>query len=227
MNDSVVIAAPLLIAAIVTAVRFVGCRFVTTGIPGTGQPGTPEGGIAVDFTGSGSLVVRASSPNNPVTTTHTTPGQPDPYSIPDWCNYIDLILLGGGGGGITNGNGGSGGLWTAVTLTRGINIPWTTPSITITVGAGGPAGSDGGETTATAAGLTIATPTAGGGKAGGSTSGFGESPGNFAYQGQTYTGGGSQNTGDSDGIKPGGGASAGPFPGKGADGEAWVVARQI
>jgi hypothetical protein len=41
MTDSVIVAAPLLIAAIVMTVGFVGCRLETSGIPGAGHPPPP------------------------------------------------------------------------------------------------------------------------------------------------------------------------------------------
>ena len=231
MTDSVLVGAPLLIAAIVMAVRFVGCKFETGGIPGapgTGTPGTSPS-VPAMFSGSGSLVVRAFPPTSSVTTQYTTPGSPNSYPIPDWCNYVDLILLGGGGGGITNGSGGSGGSWAPVTLTRGVDIPWETTSITFTVGSGGQGGSDGDPTTATATGLTTA-PTAAGGTGGGSTSAEGGSPmpATLEYLGQPYPGGQPQVIPDLTGNAPGGGGAGGPFGGgTGAPGAAWVVARQF
>jgi hypothetical protein len=159
------------------------------------------------------------------------------YDVPPWCNYLDLILLGGGGGGNSivplQGNGGLGGSWATKTLTRGApgpdGIPWTTTSIAVTVGSGGPTGTNGGDTTATATGMT--TLTASGGTQGASPSTTGESPMplTMTYNGTPYPAGAAQTTPGAAGNAPGGGGGGAPAfgsDGPGAHGAAWVVARQ-
>ena len=235
MTSSVIITAPLLIAAIVMAVRFVGCRFDTSGIPGTGGTGTgPTGGPGTGTT-----------PHPPEMTPFTNGAVPyDPWQIPDWCNFIDLFLLGAGGGGsgsrLANGDGGRGGEWTTVTLHRGSDILETVKTITITVGSGGKGGpplgkaaTGGGPTTATAAGATTQTALGGAGGANpGSSTGKGPSPGSMtdSSTGDMFMAGGDQTTPGGKGMQWGGGGGGGALPdgsgGDGADGAAWVVARQ-
>ena len=103
-NESLLIAAPLLIAAIVMAFRFVGCGIDADPIPGPwnddgdGEDGKPQA-VAANFTGHGVLMATAGFPgNDPKQTPFTEPGTVD-YPIPYWCDTIDLILLGAGGGG--------------------------------------------------------------------------------------------------------------------------------
>lgn len=193
---------------------------------------TPLGPLG-DFSGSGTLAVTAAFPPNPPSSTEYPLAGTYTFAIPYWCIYIDLILLGGGGSGsnslgIIPGTGGQGGLWATITVQRGVEIPWTTTSIEITVGPGGAAGSNGGNTTASATGM--ATQTGLGGVEGAGTNGItGASPGNVSYNGQTYTGGAGQNNAGAAGNAPGGGgAGGGSFGagGPGAHGVAFVVARQ-
>jgi hypothetical protein len=201
-------------------------------IPGQGKPGA---GLA----GEGALSVKAEFPKQspPPPPTNYTPAGTYTYTIPWWCTYIDLILLGGGGGGSNAGSqagsGGGAGFWTTHTYQRGANIPWTTTSITVKVGSGGAGGSgfqmahDGGPTTATVNGMTTTAP---GGIAGASVSGTtGQGPGDKTYNNTTAHGGADQTTPGGPGIGPGGGgggAAAFGFGGAGADGAAWLVARQ-
>lgn len=169
-------------------------------------------------------------------TTYTATGAYS-YTIPDWCNKIDILVLGGGqgggGGSVGNGTGGQCGSWVVTTVQRGVDIPWSTTSITGTVGAGGTAGGAGGGTggtggtsTATATGMT--TQSAIGGSGGvGPTNVVGASPGNQTLNGITYYGGGTQSNLNSAGRVPGGGGGAGGFAsagGKGGDGQVWFCA---
>jgi hypothetical protein len=167
-----------------------------------------------------------------------------PYAIPWWCNYVDLFLLGAGGGASST-NGGLAGSWKAVTLWRGpgdpppgvdvVPIPATTTSITITVGVGGAGGTvtnqptDGGETTATATGMPDQTAAGGAAAGNSSVSGVGPQPPTQTLGPTTETAGADQTNPGSPGNGPGGGGAGGGFfaGGPGADGQAWVVARQI
>lgn len=189
------------------------------------------------FEGEGTLSMTAAFPANPPTTQEFVPAGNYTYNIPYWCTYIDLILLGGGGGGanaiggVIPGAGGQAGFWTTTTVQRGLEIPFTTTSIAITVGPGGGGAANAGPTTATATGM--APQSALGGTQGAGTNGTtGESPGNKVYNGVTYTGGAAQNTPGAAGNAPGGGGGGAnpllgaPTPGAGAGGAAWVVARQ-
>lgn len=171
----------------------------------------------------------------PVTQSYPTAG-PDTYMIPTWAKYIDIILMGGGGCGqyggafYTNGQGGSGGVWNATTVTMGVDIPVTTTSITMNVGAGS-TGSGGGATTVSATGWTGGLSAAGGtdGTLNGYGSWYSTGGGNETYSGQTYYGGGEQQGSGANGISPGGGGAGGAgglaSRGNGANGVAWFVAR--
>jgi hypothetical protein len=239
MHNSLLYAAPLMIAAIVMAVRFVGC-----GLAGS----TGGTGVVVSVTGDvssrGSLSGTASFPENkPATQEYTTAGT-YAYEIPYWCTAIDLILLGAGGGGtyggINNGVGGGAGTWKTATLERGSDMPWATTTINITVGQGGAPGAvtgasaaAGGDTTATwdsSSGPT--TETASGGGAGVSSSGQigdGPNPGSQSIGDATLTGGTPQPVAGATGNAPGGGGAGSDViseGGTGADGAAVLVARQ-
>jgi Concanavalin A-like lectin/glucanases superfamily len=198
--------------------------FATGMTPTYGNPG---------LNSEGTLSVAAAFPPNAPTSTEFSPAGAFTYDIPYWCTYIDLVLLGGGGGGsnsvgIAAGTGGQAGSFLTVTLQRGIGIPWTTPSISITVGSGGAAATNGGSTTASATGMAPQTGL-GGIQGAGMNGTTGESPGTVTYQGQSYTGGVAQIFPGAAGNAPGGGGGGGgPFGsgGAGAAGAAWVVARQ-
>jgi hypothetical protein len=244
VTESVFLAAPLLIAAVLMAVRFVGCTQDFGAFEGAGgEDGKPPDGEGVpraaDLGGEGTLSVVAVPAHDPTTTPFTGAGV-HTYDIPPWCTDVDLILLGAGGGGAGNvggltGAGGVGGSWMPVTVQRGAEIPSATTSITVTVGSGGSGGSggsaatDGGDTTATAAGMSPQS--ASGGTQGASTSQTtGMGPGDESYLGTTYQGGADQTSPGAPGNNPGGGGagggSFGPGGGAGADGAAWIVARQ-
>uniref|UniRef100_A0AAU8GL56 Minor tail protein n=1 Tax=Mycobacterium phage Farewell TaxID=3158893 RepID=A0AAU8GL56_9CAUD len=182
----------------------------------------------------------------PLAATFTTAGAYT-FTIPVWCRYIDVILLGGGGGGrgmITIGawgEGGWGGNWAVYTLERGVHIPWTARIITGVVGAGGagsaagfnPArGQTGGSTTAATNGWS-GTATGGvGGQNAIDPNGRAVSPLTQTVSGQTYTGGAERAAGASGnpGNPPGGGGAAAEFTGQaggaGARGQAWFYCYQ-
>lgn len=163
------------------------------------------------------------------------------YSIPNWANKIDVVLVGAGGGGINDtlglkGAGGAGGSWAALTLTRGGNISNSVSTITGSVGKGANAenfnlfGYDnrgGTPTTCSPPGLQAIS--AQGGKTGGGASNdptLGGSPGNFPFGGKTYQGGPTQSSPGTNGNSPGGGGSGGLMSsgGAGADGAAFFYA---
>jgi hypothetical protein len=181
-------------------------------------------------------------PHAPVTT-HYTAAATVVYSIPDWCDVVDVIVIGGGGGGcqgktVVTGQGGTAGEWSARTLTKGIDIPPGITGLSCTVGAGGPSANNnsqpnpagnGHNTSVTAAGVPSTTGLAGLG--GGHTgSQRGEGAGNFVWNGVTYTGG-TEVSGSQAARAPGGGGVGGGAlngsGGSGATGAVWLVARQI
>ncbi|QBP29685.1 minor tail protein [Mycobacterium phage Typha] len=184
------------------------------------------------------------APHAALAATYTTVGAYT-FTIPVWCRYIDVILLGGGGGGKGMatagfwGQGGRAGVWTSVTLERGVHIPWTAIQITGTVGAGGTPGQGsflsagnggpGGATTASAAGWAGASAAGGaGGTAQNFTDNSGLSPGNRTHNGVTYTGGSLALIGN--GNAPGGGGAGAQVStgngGAGARGQAWFYCYQ-
>jgi hypothetical protein len=238
MNDSLLVAAPMMIAAIVMAVRFVGC----------GLAGPTGNGVVVsvtgDVSGRGGLSATVTFPENKPVTEEYTPAGTYIYEIPYWCTAIDLILLGAGGGGtyggISNGVGGGAGGWKTATLERGPDIPWATTTISVVVGQGGAPGAvngasamAGGNTTATwdsSSGTT--TETAGGGGAGASSSGQvgdGPNPASQSIGDAALTAGAAQPAAGANGNAPGGGGAGSDViseGGAGADGAAVLVARQ-
>jgi hypothetical protein len=174
------------------------------------------------------------------------------WTIPVWCRYIDIVLIGGGGGGQGGqgtgiaGCGGYGATWYGVTWERGVDIPWNVVAITGLVGdggAGGPSnpafnqpGVDGSPTTATFAGGPVVS-AAGGLKGDAVINGQnGKSPGNFTWNGILYVGGAAVTSGTAaPGNPPGGGGRGGNLGafgigqsagGKGARGQAWFRAFQ-
>ncbi|ASR87196.1 minor tail protein [Mycobacterium phage LastHope] len=172
------------------------------------------------------------------------------FVIPYQCRFIDVVLVGagaggnGGGGAFQSGHGGEGGKWAAITLERGVHIPWTTAVIVCIVRVGGTAGSgatvggiatDGNPTTAQAdgwAGLT-----ASGGlhrERIGLLHQPGDGPGDFMFNNVPYIGGAPTNSGNgTPGNPPGGagrggngGAFVGSNGGVGAPGAAYLRAYQ-
>jgi hypothetical protein len=252
MTDSVLIAGPLMIAAVVMAVRFVGCGLDDSPLPGNGDENgngdrdgkPPSGGTPGELNGFGRLTAKTAFPDfKPETQPYDGAGTYT-YTIPYWCTTIDLVLLGAAGGGsyneFSNGVGGGAGDWKTATLQRGSDIPWSATTITVTVGHGGAGGTlaagqgaPGGDTTAswdTTSGPT--TKTASGGGAGASTSGLtgdGPSPNSQTAGDASLTAGSAQATPGGPGNAPGGGGGGGDVispGGAGADGVAIVVASQ-
>ncbi|AQT28407.1 hypothetical protein PBI_BLUEBIRD_5 [Mycobacterium phage BlueBird] len=167
------------------------------------------------------------------------------FNIPANCRYIDIIALGGGGGGQASaalfnyGAPGAPGQYQAVTLKRGVDIPWGVTQITGTVGDGGTAwtiygaipGGPGGNTTATFTGGSTLTASGGAGGLGWATASGsrGPGPGNFTWNGKLYVGGGLADQGAVKAGKPPGGAGSGNYPGAGgagpgAPGAVWIRA---
>jgi hypothetical protein len=193
-----------------------------------------------------------------VTTQYTTAGNKT-YTIPAQAInnaqagarvYLDLVGIGGGagsGGGISTGvsgagnlsGGGGGGVWGGISLQLGVDIPLTTTSIAVHVGAGGTAGAvnslqggNGAATTFTITGYSGGVITYAGGLAGDGTmpiGGYnaahnvyidGASPGDYTFNSAPYYGGvqvvyesagrdGSNLVYPIGGSSPGGGAAAG------------------
>jgi hypothetical protein len=251
MPESLLVAAPLMIAAIVMAVRFVGCGIDDSPLPG--DPGTTGDDndnpkpvkVSASFTGSGNFSATAGFPNPGEDSTPYSGAGTHSYPIPYWCDTIDLVLLGAGGGGtyaeFNPGDGGGAGGWKAITIQRGSDIPWATTTITITVGQGGtggslatPTGGTGGDTTAswdTSSGTT--TETAHGGAGGANTgdpTGESPSPSQKSAGDAMLSAGSEQPTTGAIGNPPGGGGAGSgnglQNGGAGADGAAVVVARQ-
>ena len=249
MNEPLLVAAPLMIAAIVMAVRFVGCGIDADPIPGDYTNGDGDGedqkplAVNANFTGQGTLSAQAGFPAGLSEDPHPYDNAGTyTYTIPYWCTTIDMILLGAGGGGGYGANdeaGGGKGNWKAVTLQRGSDIPWEATSITITVGQGGaggslssPQGGPGGDTTAswdTSSGTTTKTATGGAAASASDITGEGTTPGSESIGTVSLDGGAAQSTEGADGNAPGGGGAGGAglrHGGAGADGAAVVHASQ-
>jgi hypothetical protein len=170
-----------------------------------------------------------------------TPGT-HTFAIPSYIqagDRIDVALNGAGAGGELAGFGavgfgGEAGKWVLATLVYGTNIPLTTTSLTVTVGAGGAAGADGTATTLSGTGVT--TLTAAGGRTAKSANEKGQGSPDQTWEGRRYFGGQEVAAGQS-GAKPGGGGgggSAGLFGllgvmpvGAGADGSGWLTVKQL
>ncbi|QIG58340.1 minor tail protein [Gordonia phage Skog] len=167
------------------------------------------------------------------------------YPIPNWSVYIDIVALGAGASGQTgnggNGQPGSGGLpgqYTAFTLQRGVDIPWTQATLTGTVGAGGaqPANSDlAGPNAGQSSTVTgVLTAPGGSGTNSGDTRRDGPGPGNYSYLGMECVGGALSDGNGAVGNPPGGGGSGGnggfftsrTRGGAGGRGQIWLRARQ-
>lgn len=179
-------------------------------------------------------------PMSAVITPYSAPGT-HTFNIPDTAHVIDVVLLGGGGGGAGganvgngDGQGGNAGTWQTVTLVRGVNIPWATTSITVTVGAGGAGGvttltngnapgSAGGATTVVIPGYGTITANGGAGGSGtnppGGSTTYGKSPGNVNWNNVPYVGGAVAGTTDN----PSGTGTPGNTPGGGGEGGGGVV----
>jgi hypothetical protein len=165
----------------------------------------------------------------PLLSTITTPGAYT-YTIPPFADTVDIITLGGGDPGgpgfIGYGQGGLAGQFSAVTVVRGVGIPWSSTTISGVVGVGGPLGGHGGATTATATGMTTVTAAGGGGAWTGNVDG--QSPGTLTFNGNKYVGGAVAQV-NQPGNLPGGGGAGGFFFGggqPGAAGQVWFYAYQ-
>src|SRR6201992_2234189 len=162
MPEPLLVAAPFMIAAVVLAARFVGCGIDSDPLPGYGDttgdgPGDDNPKpvkVTASFTGNGNFSATAGFPSKNEAKKPFNGAGVYSYSIPYWCDTIDLLLLGAGGGGtyaeISPIAGGGGGNWKVITLQRGSDIPWEATTINITVGQDGTGGS-------------LATPTGGSG----------------------------------------------------------------
>lgn len=147
--------------------------------------------------------------------------------IPTYAVFVDLVLVGGGASGRT-GNGASGspgiggkaGQWVGVTLERGVELPWSTKSMMVTVGAGGtfPANhNDAGPTlgspsAVSLAGVSSIVALGGQGHRGDGipVKQAGEDAGDFDWEGQRYIGGkGGRSSNGWYGLAPGGGGAGG------------------
>ncbi|QFG08878.1 hypothetical protein PBI_MALAGASYROSE_28 [Mycobacterium phage MalagasyRose] len=176
------------------------------------------------------------------------------YVIPVWCRCIDIVVLGGGAGGegagfFLNGGGGGGGGFAWITLTRGVDIPWTATSITIVVGAGGTRGSGGAAPSGGGSGVPSTASWTGGSLSGPGGTPFStniEKRGRPVTNGNANSGrdllyysldgapttyvGGDWSTSTTTPNSPGGGGAGGSLPGgngaPGAPGRAWCRAYQ-
>ena len=171
----------------------------------------------------------------PLTQAFTSSGT---YNIPQWANFVDIIVLGGGGGsggtyGGNTGQGGGAGAWSTNTIQKGVSFPtggiWTIP---ITIGGGGgigainsgASGGAGGPTYASVSGIGNFIGGGGPGGAGATGSanyfpGTGADAGSIVYRSVTYPASGYYGHGGSCPAPP----SAGGY---GNPGVAWLVARQ-
>lgn len=155
------------------------------------------------------------------------------YMIPPEATHLDVVLLGAGGGGtagtVITGTGGSAGQWTTRTIVRGTDFPAGATTLSGVVGAGGVNGGNGQASTCVTGGAA-GTLSAAGGAGGGHTghvSGDDVFGPDMVFNGNTYTGGGTQREPSAAGRIPGGGG-AGGWPilpgGPGARGQVWIRA---
>ena len=186
------------VAATVTATTSTSITFTT---PTIGSEGTK----AVAVTTPGGTISTATTYYNihsPATTIYMTVGSGN-YTIPAWCNKIDVIVVGSGGGGngggagFNNGGGGGAGTFSASTIIRGTDINWTYPTLSYSIGAVGAGapnatgpGTNGSATTAASEVPNKAISGAGGvGGKGQGTQQAGYAPGGYTFNGVTYNGG--------------------------------------
>jgi len=160
------------------------------------------------------------------------------YDIPVWADYLDVVVLGGGGGGhgcglLAWGDGGEGGDWNQVTLERGVDIPGTTTTLSVTVGGGGAGhagnGSNGAASSASGTGWAGITGAGGAGATTATVDYTGKGPGNNTFDGVIYYGGLTESGFmGADGNPAGGGGAGGTIifmsGGDGAPGAVWVLA---
>ncbi|KPF83793.1 hypothetical protein IP78_01265 [Brevundimonas sp. AAP58] len=132
------------------------------------------------------------------------------WSPPDWARLLSVTAVGGGGGGgagafgtsgLRNGGGGGGGGGLSTALWPTADLPGL---LTVTIGAGGEAGADGGDTVVTSGGATLLTAKGGAAGQAGASGGAGGSGGQGLLGGN---GGGSTSASATGGA---GGAFAAP-----------------
>lgn len=178
---------------------------------------TPGGSV------TGSNVFTYYNSYSPSTTNYTAAGS-FTFTIPAWCNKIDIIGIGAGFSGangslFVTGPGGEAGSWATTTLTRGSSIPWSTTTLSGQVGQSTSGSIDAAKNPSKVGNFL----TAAGGDALVSTLNGG-SPGNTTFNGVTYVGGigGTPNTAV---TAPGAGGRGGAIfngPGEnGANGAVW------
>ncbi|MCV7090204.1 glycine-rich domain-containing protein [Mycobacterium interjectum] len=179
--------------------------------------------------------IAGTSEHAPVTTLFSTAGSGQSYAVPSWMksgDKFDLVMVGDGGG-AGGSAGGAAGIWNAVTLTYGVDIPLSTTTFTVAVGAGGTAGSaitNGGSGSGCSVAITgYGTVSAAGGVGSGSPVGdYGQAAGNETFNGTTYYGG-TEDTGGYANAPGGGGldiGGAGDPRKTGAPGAVWITAYQ-
>lgn len=176
----------------------------------------------------------------PATTSWNTAGT-FTYAIPPAALYLDLIAVGSGAGGeggglAISGKGGGAGQFAGIRLIRGVDIPWSLSSITVTIPSGGTGGAGGGFPARGGDGSAVTIGgylTATGGLDYASSNVAGLTAGSFTFQGATYFGGAAMNNAEGNGNAPGGGAAGGRAlgftgtkGGNGAPGGAWIKAGQ-
>lgn len=159
------------------------------------------------------------------------------YTIPRWADYLDVVMVGAGSRGTNgsffgNGAGGNAGAWLGITLDRSSpgDVPYTTKTLTGTIGAGGSSsGAAGGATSLAAVGSFGARSASGGSGQASAFDVVGKSPGNFTWNGQVYEGGAAAPTLAQIGNTPGGGSAGGGYAGQSKNGGAggvWIRAYQ-
>lgn len=215
----------------------------TSAAPSTISSGSVTYASNVPFVEFAVTAGDADIPHSPQITQFTSGSSSIP--IPSWANFVEVIALGGGGGGRLGGSwgisgeGGDAGVWQAATWVRGTDFTGT-PSINISVGAGGAGGilssQNGGHGSPTVVSIPGRTVTASGGEGGdalnaGGIDKDGGSPGNYTYGGVSYVGGGVQGTFGAPGAPAGGGGAGGNWVsvqpgGPGANGAVWIRFRQ-
>lgn len=218
----------------------------TSAAPSTIASGSVAYASNVPFIEFGVTSGDVSIPHSPQTILFNAAGSSS-IPIPSWANFVEVIALGGGGGGHIGGTWGIGGeggdnaAWQTTTWLRGTDFTGS-PSISLTVGAGGAGsataglsgnGATGKNTTVSISGHSL---TSVGGVGANSfdiagSEHVGESAGSVTYQGRTYVGGAAQNTYGATGSAPGGGGAGGNWVsfqagGSGAPGAVWIVFRQ-
>lgn len=202
---------------------------ITFTVPNLSTDGARQIVVTNPAGGTGSASFTFYAPRAAETATYTS-GSGN-YTIPVWCNKVDVVCCGGGQGGGpgtggVTGRGGQKGSWSGATVTRGSGVTWATTTLAYAVGAGGARGAAGtwpnpgaNGSNSTAAGTV--TGTGGSGDTGG-LNGLGS--GNYTFNGVTYTGSASVTVAGQAGQAPGGGgAGGGLFNGNGGTGAAGTV----